>query len=51
VALDGVLPFAEFIRTPQGQLLGDVPLVVSANGTPKVESLDAQGLVVSAQPV
>jgi hypothetical protein len=44
-----VLPVMVAVRTPQGQFLGAVALTVSADGTPVVESLNTQGLVVSAQ--
>ncbi len=45
------LPFAVLMRTPQGQLLGGMQLALLANGTPVLESLNAQGLVVSALPL
>jgi hypothetical protein len=41
VRLDGV-PIALIARTPPGQFLGAVQLTVSADGTPVVESINAQ---------
>jgi hypothetical protein len=51
VTLNGVLPSAVFVRTPQGQLLGGVQLVLSACGTPVVELLNPRGLAALAQPL
>jgi hypothetical protein len=51
VALDDVLPFAVMVRTAQGLLAGGVQLGLSASGTLVVESINAQGLVVSAEPL
>jgi hypothetical protein len=51
VTLDGVLPVMVAVRTPQGHFLGAVALTVSSDGTLVVESINAQGQVVSSQPV
>jgi hypothetical protein len=51
VRLDGVLPVMVAVWTPQGQFLGAMALTVSADGTPMVESISAQGQVISSQPM
>jgi hypothetical protein len=47
----GVLPIAVMARSLPDQLLGAVQFTVSAAGTPVVETINAQGQVVSSQPL
>jgi len=51
IRLDGVLPVMVSASTPQGQFLGAVELTLSTDGTPVVESINAQEQVVASQPV